>query len=804
MLLSAASAVALAALPEPALAAGPTLATVPARLATAFLKPATVQEAQAVDPSAVPASVRRDMEAGRYWRASRALEDHLAPLASATMEDRVLLAEAHSGWRNWGGTVEALTAGDPDTAQAPPRYWQLLGTALAALEDAEGAANALSRFVVQAPSGDREVVAARSRLVRLEAGRMPSSATVEAVAELRALSPGVAGWTALDAARTLAEHGEAEAVWGLLALAGDPAIQNRGWRLASDAWAARGDTARALAALTEVATAEDAPSGTSAPPSRAAILALEWRYRLALGDTTEAVATMWELLSRTTRGTRATEAALTLWHLDRAGPDPDRYRRLARALGNGREYGTAVRAWEAAQGAGASLSESERTALARAYNGSRDRNAAVALYRDLSVSSNPETAARSLRAWADIRRVQGRHGDMRTLENRLVERYPAHPEALDVIFFAGDDHHDGGRLGEALDHYRQVVSMSSAADRAGLARMRWAQIHLSRGEPGAAAEVYRGYLEEFPNGRRWEEAAFWGSVMANSAGDDSASWAAAALARLHRDSPLSYYALLAAEAGTGAEFVADLPEGPPVGAPDRWLAESLDLLTLLDDAGLEEGAAAHLASVGRTVRSAEGSDDVLLQLAAALNERGHTRQGIELGWELRRRGRPWDRTLARIVFPFPHRELVTARAEEMGLDPYLVAGLIRQESAFAPAVVSSAGAVGLMQVVPATGAELARRIGPRPFRNEFLRTPELNVHLGTSYLARLMDRYDNDVPLALSAYNAGPTRANRWRRFPEAEDPLRFTERIPFAETRSYVKNVTRNRALYRWLYGEG
>ena len=56
----------------------------------------------------------------------------------------------------------------------------------------------------------------------------------------------------------------------------------------------------------------------------------------------------------------------------------------------------------------------------------------------------------------------------------------------------------------------------------------------------------------------------------------------------------------------------------------------------------------------------------------------------------------------------------------------------------------------------------------------------------------------------LSAYNAGPTRANRWRKFPEADDPHRFTERIPFAETRGYVKNVTRNRALYRWLYGGG
>lgn len=770
----------------------------------------------AAPQSSVPRAVWRDLAAGRHWRASLALEDHLAPLASASVEDRLVLAEAQAGWRNWAGAVEALTAGRPDTAQAPARYWYALGRALEEAGNAEGAATALRRFVGSAPQGGREAVAARSRLARLEAGRASPVATVEAVAELRGLSPAVAGWTALEAARTLAEAGEAEAVWGLLALAGEPAVRNRGWRLEADAWAAQGDTARALAALEAVVVrAEDDASGDGdGLPTRTAVLALEWRYRLALGDSTRAVSAMRDLLSRTTRGTDATEAALALWKMGAVGTDPDAYRRTARALGNGREYGSAVRAWEAAQEAGAVLSESERMALARAHNGSRSRDAAVALYRELSVSADPETAAEALWAWADIRRVQGRRSDMRILEGRLVERYPAHPEALDVVFFAGDDHHDGGRLAEAVDHYRRVVSMSSGADRAGLARMRWAQIHISRGEPGAAAEVFRGYLEEFPTGRRWEEAAFWGARAAEAAGD-SASWAAVALDRLHRDSPLSYYALLAAEA-EGQPFAAALPEGSPAPAPDGWLADALDLLALLDEAGLDEGAAVHAASLVRTARSAEGSDaaeasdaaagsdDLLLGLAVALNEHGRTRSGIELGWELRRRGRPWDRTLARVVFPFPHRELVTARAEELGLDPYLVAGLIRQESAFAPSVVSSAGAVGLMQVLPATGREQARRAGPRGFRADHLRTPEINVHLGTTYLARLMERYEGAVPLALSAYNAGPTRANRWRRFPEAADPLRFTERIPFAETRAYVKNVTRNRALYRWLYGGG
>ena len=79
---------------------------------------------------------------------------------------------------------------------------------------------------------------------------------------------------------------------------------------------------------------------------------------------------------------------------------------------------------------------------------------------------------------------------------------------------------------------------------------------------------------------------------------------------------------------------------------------------------------------------------------------------------------------------------------------------------------------------------------------------EINLHLGTNFWVDMESRYgDGSLPLVLSAYNAGPTRARRWRQLPEAKDPLRFTERIPFNETRGYVKNITRNIRLYQLLY---
>jgi soluble lytic murein transglycosylase len=105
--------------------------------------------------------------------------------------------------------------------------------------------------------------------------------------------------------------------------------------------------------------------------------------------------------------------------------------------------------------------------------------------------------------------------------------------------------------------------------------------------------------------------------------------------------------------------------------------------------------------------------------------------------------------------------------------------------------------------MPPTGAQLARAHGPEGFTDDALTKAEVNLHLGAAFFVDMSRRYENDLPLVLSAYNAGPTRATRWRSYPEAADPLRFTERIPFVETRGYVKSVRRNVGLYRVLYGQ-
>ncbi len=732
----------------------------------------------------------RDLADGRYWKASRALRSHLDPVSSASWDDRLVLAEAEAGWKNWDGAVAALVPAADDAEGVPVRVWFALGAARQAAGDSEGAVAAFSRFVGAAPAGSREALVARSRLARAAAAQGAPELAGEHLAAIRDRTTELADWTALAAARSFAGTGDAEAVGGLLARVESRSVRDLGWALEMDAWAESGDTARALEALVAVAPR----LGESAPATRTALLDREWRFRLALGDSAGSVAAMENLLRRTTRTAAATQAAMAHWRVA-SGSGPEVLRLVAAAMGSGGEFGFAVRAWRLAATRGAVLTDRERLSLARAYNGSADRDRAVAVYRELSSAADADIGAAALQAWAAIRTRQGRHGDARTLRERLVERYPASPEAVDVIFFRGDDHQDAGRLDQAVAHYRQVVSMSPSANRAGLARMRWGQIHLGRNETDAARQTFLSYLEDFPEGRRWEEASYWGAHVAEMIGDIDG--AEELRARIREESPVSYYAFLA-DAADDSLFRPVMAEADAPPEPD-WIARELELLELLEEAGLEEAVASRIASMKAR---AGDSEESLLAVGMALHEAGHALEGIRVGLQLRGSGRAWDRTLLQVVYPFPYRELVESRARELGLDPFLVAGLIRQESAFVADIVSPAGATGLMQVMPATGRQLAGRIGPRGFRTETLETSELNVHLGTRFLADLMRRYEGDIPLVLSAYNAGPSRANRWRRLPEAADPHRFTERIPFAETRGYVKNVVRNRALYRWLYG--
>ena len=112
------------------------------------------------------------------------------------------------------------------------------------------------------------------------------------------------------------------------------------------------------------------------------------------------------------------------------------------------------------------------------------------------------------------------------------------------------------------------------------------------------------------------------------------------------------------------------------------------------------------------------------------------------------------------------------------------------------------GCFRLFLLMPETGKWWAGRLGIRDYQPDLLFHPETNIHMGTAYYADLTRRYD-DIQLTLIAYNAGPTRARRWRERPEYSiDSELFAERIPFSETRDYVRNVQSHYRIYAQLYG--
>lgn len=153
-------------------------------------------------------------------------------------------------------------------------------------------------------------------------------------------------------------------------------------------------------------------------------------------------------------------------------------------------------------------------------------------------------------------------------------------------------------------------------------------------------------------------------------------------------------------------------------------------------------------------------------------------------------------------FPLVHLELIRQQAAETHLDPAWIIAIARQESVFVRDVVSHAGAIGLMQLMPATARETAARIGlPTPLRRDLM-DPQTNIRLGAAYLARMAERFDGHPALASAAYNAGPHRVKRWLpKAPLAADLWIAT--IPFNETRAYVRRVLAYRTIYAALLGQ-
>lgn len=189
-------------------------------------------------------------------------------------------------------------------------------------------------------------------------------------------------------------------------------------------------------------------------------------------------------------------------------------------------------------------------------------------------------------------------------------------------------------------------------------------------------------------------------------------------------------------------------------------------------------------------------------------EIGDNLRGINQIWNLSQRDKPEEKQQWQALrrepgywyglFPLPYIESAIQFSQQRQLNPCLVMGLIRQESRFERKIESSAGALGLMQVMPATGKWVAEKIQLKDYK---LTNPSDNINLGTWYLAHTHEEYNNNTLLAVASYNAGPGNVSSWISKYGFSDADGFIEKIPFAETKGYVESVLENYWNYLRLY---
>ena len=181
-----------------------------------------------------------------------------------------------------------------------------------------------------------------------------------------------------------------------------------------------------------------------------------------------------------------------------------------------------------------------------------------------------------------------------------------------------------------------------------------------------------------------------------------------------------------------------------------------------------------------------------IQLAAAIE--AALKQGNDQGFSY---------PIETLKYPLVYWDSIKKYAQANNLDPFLVAAVIRQESAYDPDALSSANAKGLMQLIAATGKRVAKEIGLKNFEVSQLFDPETNIQLGTKYLADLLEKLDGNLYRALAAYNAGPDATNKW--WPEKGEVEQevIVENITYRATRNYVKHVLRSQHYYRTLYAD-
>lgn len=403
----------------------------------------------------------------------------------------------------------------------------------------------------------------------------------------------------------------------------------------------------------------------------------------------------------------------------------------------------------------------------------------------------------------------------------LVDQFPTSPFGPEALLTAGKLHEHDARFLQARLAYQRLLDQFPGTPQAAEARFRLGLLAYLDGD---LAEAERSWREATTDADDLARASFWLGKALEAAGNRDGAIGAWEEAR--RQDPAGFYGLRSGELLAGHREVRAVPAtlepaafgGTPSEEQElaRWF---ITLGTDIEDARRQVEAdpgyrrARELLALG--LRTEAGWEiDALLEryagdlaglasLALLLSEQG------EVAYAYRAAGRlqsdsgtnELPRALQRLLYPVPYPELLLPLASAQGVDPLLLAALIRQESAFEPQARSPADARGLTQVLPSTGQGIAAALGRSGWQPEDLFRPAVSIEFGAFYLAQRLAAYDNQLYPALAGYNAGDGNARAWVRDFGLADPDLFVERIPFPETHDYVQRVYANYLNYQRLY---
>ncbi len=399
-------------------------------------------------------------------------------------------------------------------------------------------------------------------------------------------------------------------------------------------------------------------------------------------------------------------------------------------------------------------------------------------------------------------RETGDHDEYVRLAREFIAAYPDSTwaeEALNNLathfILVDEDEQADAVFRELYAKFPKGPHAERAAWRAGW----WAYSH---DHPQETMAFYEGAAAAFPRSDYRPAYLYWAARSRERLGDTQGAVAVYRL--LMGDYLNSYYGRLASRrpAVSGAAAATVVARSAPATA--ATLPPTAGAIRLLVSLGLYEPARDELLYAQRTWGD---SPAIGATLGFVYNKLGDHLRGIVA---MKRAypqyigpgGARMPVEALKVIFPLDYWPLIAKSAAAYGLDPYLIAALVNQESAFDERIKSSAGAIGLMQVMPATGRQYARKLRIRRYSTASLTRPEVNVRIGVAYFADVVSRAGG-VHFALASYNAGEQRVREWKAERGTLELDEFIDGIPFPETQGYVKRIIGTTEDYRRLYGK-